>query len=123
MNGTEHSSRGAESRLIWGTIPDFWSISGSGMILGGAIWVAMAKTKIKHETLDDLERNEYEPIITEEQSGEYKEFELGEIIANEDEFVECSLFNISNSLNRNQIEEVDNSEVSLDVPDTIEEHH
>ena len=65
-------------RMIWGIIPDFWSISGSGLILGGAIWVAVAKSRVKLENHDDLERNEYLPVGTDEEHGK-DEFELGEI--------------------------------------------
>ena len=31
-----HSQKVANIRLIWGVIPDLWSISGSGLIVGGA---------------------------------------------------------------------------------------
>jgi hypothetical protein len=65
---------------VWGVIPDFWSISGSGLILGGAIWVAVAKSRIKHDHHDDLERNDYVRVDGEEQVGKPAEdFELGEM--------------------------------------------
>lgn len=48
------------------------------MILGGAIWVAVAKSRVKHDT-DDLERNGYTSVNGDEQSGKLNEFELGEI--------------------------------------------
>jgi hypothetical protein len=68
--------------LVWGIIPDFWSISGSGLILGGAIWVAVAKSRIKHDNQDDLERNEYVAVDGEENAKD--EFELGELDDDED---------------------------------------
>jgi drug/metabolite transporter (DMT)-like permease len=77
-------------RLVWGTVPDFWSISGSGLILGGAIWVAVAKAKLHHEHGDDLERNEYIPVNNEDEAGKTTEFELGEFSDTEDELVESS---------------------------------
>ena len=76
------------NRFIWGVIPDFWSISGSGLILGGAIWVAVAKSRIQHQ--DDLERNEYVALNNDEQSGKDTEFELGDISDEEDEQVGSS---------------------------------
>jgi len=45
-------------RLVWGIIPDFGLTSASGLIPGGANWVAAAKSRIKHERDDDLERSE-----------------------------------------------------------------
>ena len=70
---------------MWGVIPDFWSISGSGLILGGAIWVAVAKSRIKHEHHDDLERNDYVRVDGEEQIGKPAEdFELGEMSDDEE---------------------------------------
>ena len=70
--------RDVDGRLIWGIIPDFWSISGSGLILGGAIWVAVAKSKIKHDHPDDLERSEYIAVDGDENQKD-NEFELGEL--------------------------------------------
>jgi len=64
--------------MIWGIIPDFWSISGSGLILGGAIWVAVAKSKIKHDHPEDLERSEYIAVDGDENQKD-NEFELGEL--------------------------------------------
>jgi drug/metabolite transporter (DMT)-like permease len=78
------------SSIIWGVIPDFWSISGSGLILGGAIWVAIAKSRIKHDHQDDLERNEYAPVNNDEHTGKDNEFELGEISEDEEEQVASS---------------------------------
>ena len=75
------------NRIIWGIIPDFWSISGSGLILGGAIWVAVTKSRIKHEHQDDWERNEYIAVDSDEQSGKETEFELGDVSDHEDEQV------------------------------------
>ena len=53
------------------------------MILGGAIWVAVAKSRVKHD-MDDLERNEYTAVNGDEQLGKVNEFELGEM-SDEDE--------------------------------------
>lgn len=79
-----------KNRIIWGVIPDFWSISGSGLILGGAFWVAIAKSRIKHDHQVDLERSEYVPVDSEEQNGKENEFELGEISEDEEERVRSS---------------------------------
>lgn len=73
-----------KGRIIWGTIPDFWSISGSGLILAGAIWVAVAKSRVKHDT-DDLERNEYTAVNGHEPAGKVNEFELGEVSDDDDD--------------------------------------
>jgi hypothetical protein len=75
--------------LIWGTIPDFWSISGSGLILGGAIWVAIAKSRIKHDNQDDLERNDYAAVDNEDLDGK-DDFELGAISDDDEEVVASS---------------------------------
>jgi hypothetical protein len=72
--------------LIWGIIPDFWSISGSGLILGGAVWVAIAKSRIKHDNQDDLERNDYAAVNNEDLDGK-DDFELGEVSDDDDEVV------------------------------------
>jgi drug/metabolite transporter (DMT)-like permease len=72
------------SRFIWGTIPDFWSISGSGLILGGAIWVAVAKSRVKHD-VDDVERNGYTAVNGDDHTGKVNEFELGEISDEEED--------------------------------------
>lgn len=48
------------------------------MILAGAIWVAVAKSRVKHDT-DDLERNEYTAVNGDEPAGKVNEFELGEV--------------------------------------------
>jgi hypothetical protein len=48
------------------------------LILSGAIWVAVAKSRIKHENQDDIERNQYVAVNGEEQQLK-DEFELGEI--------------------------------------------
>ena len=106
-------------RLIWGTIPDFWSISGSGMILGGAVWVAIAKSKIKHDNPDDLERNDYEAVNTDEQTGKYNEFELGEISDDEEDgHLGSSSSTAPGTPDRNQIGESIEREASLDVVET-----
>ena len=49
-------------------MPDFWSLSGSGLILGGAIWVAVAKARIKEgHNGEDVERsNEYAAVELED---------------------------------------------------------
>jgi len=78
-----------DCRLIWGIVPDFWSISGSGLILGGAIWVAVAKSRIKHGQ-DDLERNEYVALNRDEQNVKDNEFQLGEVDDEEDEHMASS---------------------------------
>jgi hypothetical protein len=110
---------GVNCRLIWGTIPDFWSISGSGMILGGAVWVAIAKSKIKHDNLDDLERNDYEAVNTDEQTGKYNEFELGEISDNEEDGrLGSSSSSAPGTPDRNQIGGSVEREASLDVVET-----
>ena len=57
------------------------------MILGGAIWVAVAKSRVKHDT-DDLERNGYTPVNGDEQSGKHNEFELGEISDDDEEIAD-----------------------------------
>jgi drug/metabolite transporter (DMT)-like permease len=62
------------NRFTWGIIPDFLSISESGLILGGVIWVAVAKSRIKHHHQDDLERNEYVAVNSDEQSDELGDF-------------------------------------------------
>jgi len=64
-------------RLVWSIIPDFLSLSGSGLILGGAIWVAVAKSRIKFERTDDLERSEYVRVGGEEEIRNPTEFESG----------------------------------------------
>jgi hypothetical protein len=71
-------------------VPDFWSISGSGLILGGAIWVAVAKSRIKQEHRDDLERSGYIAVNGEEQDGKENNFGLEELDDEEDEQVESS---------------------------------
>jgi hypothetical protein len=78
------------NRFIWGIIPDFWSISGSGLILGGAVWVAVAKSRVNHERQDDLEANEYVAVNSEERSGKETEFELGYFSDHEEEQVGSS---------------------------------
>jgi hypothetical protein len=80
----------SDCRIIWGIIPDFWSISGSGLILGGAIWVAVAKSRIKVEHPEDLERNEYVALDGEEHDGKLNEFELGELSDDEEDHVGAS---------------------------------
>jgi hypothetical protein len=68
--------------LVWGTSPDFWSLSGSGLILGSAIWVAIAKAKVKHENHDDLERGGYVAVNNQDEPhGKLhdEEFELGDL--------------------------------------------
>jgi hypothetical protein len=59
-------------------VPDFWSLSGSGLILGGAIWVAVAKSRIKHE--EDVERDQYRAVELDETNGMHNEdeFEAGD---------------------------------------------
>jgi hypothetical protein len=42
-------------RLVWGITPDIWSLSGSGLILGGAIWVSVVRSRIKPEHFEDVE--------------------------------------------------------------------
>jgi hypothetical protein len=69
---------------VWGVIPDFWSISGSGLILGGAIWVAVAKARIKHDGQDDVERGGYTAVMGEEDLAKENEFELGDLEERED---------------------------------------
>jgi hypothetical protein len=65
--------------LVWGVTPDFWSLSGSGLILGGAIWVAVAKSWIKAE-LGDVERDLYEAVELDETGtgNDNGEFEVGD---------------------------------------------
>ena len=60
------------------------------MILGGAIWVAVAKSRVKHEHQDDLERSGYVAVNGDEQNGKENEFELGVISEDEDDQVEGS---------------------------------
>ena len=84
MKGTLLPRFSNYSRFIWGTIPDFWSISGSGLILGGAIWVAVAKSRVKHD-VDDVERNGYTAVNGDEHTGKVNEFELGEISDEEED--------------------------------------
>jgi hypothetical protein len=81
----------ADNRFIWGIIPDFWSISGSGLILGGAIWVAVAKSRIKQEHSDDLERNGYIALNGEEQGIKENDFDLEEFGDDEEEQAGSSL--------------------------------
>lgn len=89
LRGIFSSAAFSDSRLVWGTIPDFWSLSGSGLILGSAIWVAVAKSKIKHENQDDLERSGYVAVNNEEQGWKRnEEFELEEM--DDDDEVEGS---------------------------------
>ena len=91
------------------------------MILGGAIWVAIAKSKIKHENPDDLERGgNYEAVNTDEQTGKYNEFELGDMSDDEDGHVGSSSSSAPGSPDRNQIGETVGREVSLDVAETGE---
>ena len=52
------------------------------MILGGAIWVAVAKSRIKYDTQDDLERNEYVAVDGDENAKDV--FELGELDDDQD---------------------------------------
>jgi hypothetical protein len=55
------------------------------LILGGAIWVAVAKSRIKHQHHDDLEGNHYVRVDGVEQIGKPAEdFELGEMSDDED---------------------------------------
>jgi hypothetical protein len=42
-------------RLVWGITPDIWSLSGSVLILGGAIWVSVVRSRIKPEHFEDVE--------------------------------------------------------------------
>ena len=70
--------RTPDVRIVWNVVPDFWSISGSGLILGGAIWVAVAKARITNEP-DDLERNGYVLLNGDEQALKESGFELDEI--------------------------------------------
>lgn len=59
------------------------------MILGGAVWVAIAKSRIKHDNADDLERNEYTAVNGEDHDGK-DEFELGEMSEDDEEVVASS---------------------------------
>ena len=93
------------NRIIWGVIPNFWSISGSGLILGGAIWVAIAKSRIKHDDQDDLERNGYVSVNNEEQTGKENEFELGEISEEEEERVVGSSYSSQQRLSSDRLSE------------------
>ncbi len=61
------------------------------MILGGAIWVAVAKSRVKHEHQDDLEMNGYVAVNSDEQNGKENEFELGAISEEEEDQVGSSL--------------------------------
>lgn len=65
-----------------GVMPDFWSLSGSGLILGGAIWVAVAKARHieGHVENSDGERNEYVAVELEDTNLGYRsgEFEVGD---------------------------------------------
>jgi hypothetical protein len=70
---------------VWGVIPDFWSISGSGLILGGAIWVAIAKSRIKRQRNEDLEPSGYVRVNGEEQNRKPTELDLGEMSEDEGE--------------------------------------
>jgi hypothetical protein len=54
------------------------------LILAGAIWVAVAKSRVKHDT-DDLERNEYTAVNGDEPAGKVNEFELGEVSDDEED--------------------------------------
>lgn len=58
-------------------------MSGSGLILGSAIWVAVAKAKIKHESGDDIERGAYVAVNSHEEQyskfHEEEEFELEDL--------------------------------------------
>lgn len=87
------------------------------MILGGAIWVAIAKSKIKHDNPDDPERNDYEAVNTDEHTGKHDEFELGEMSDDDDGHVGGSS---SSAPDRNQIGESVEKEASLDVVATEE---
>jgi hypothetical protein len=73
------------NRLIWGIVPDFWSISGSGLILGGAIWVAVAKSRLRPENSDDRERNEYIAIRGENHCGKSDGSELEELLSDDED--------------------------------------
>jgi hypothetical protein len=58
-------------------MPDFWSLSGSGLVLGGAIWVAVARSRIQQQ--DDGERDLYQPVeLDEMRAGNDDEFEVGD---------------------------------------------
>lgn len=102
------------SSIIWGVIPDFWSISGSGLILGGAIWVAIAKSRIKHDQ-DDLERNEYAPVNSDEHTGKDSEFELGEISEDEEEQIASSSGSPRRSSSDQRSENITREEDTLKV--------
>ena len=106
----------ADFRLIWGIIPDFWSISGSGLILGGAVWVAIAKSRVKHDNGDDLERNEYAVVNGEDHDGK-DDFELGEISEDDEEVVASSSSSpvTPNSPVRNNSGEVTREDEHLNV--------
>lgn len=60
------------------------------MILGGAIWVAIAKSRIKQEHSGDLERNGYIALNSEEQDGKEDNFEVEESSDDENEQAESS---------------------------------
>lgn len=78
MKGISYFERTPDVRIVWDVVPDFWSISGSGLILGGAIWVALAKARITNDP-DDLESNGYVLLNGDDQTLKESGFELDEI--------------------------------------------
>lgn len=73
-----------DKRFIWGVVPDFWSISGSGLILGGTIWVAIAQSRTKQERSDDLESG-YVVLNSEEKDEKENYIEIEKSCNREDE--------------------------------------
>jgi hypothetical protein len=66
-------------RLVWGITPDVWSLSGSCLILGGAIWVSVVKSRIKHEHSEDIEFTQYTAVELEDTNLEDNiQFEVGD---------------------------------------------
>lgn len=84
--------------------------------MGGAVWVAIAKSRVKHDNVDDLERNEYAVVNGEDHDGK-DDFELGEISEDDEEVVASSSSSpvTPNSPLRNSSGEVTREEEHLNV--------